>query len=159
MVEMKFLTDRMLGKLTNWLRISGYDTLSVAELKLDCDEDEFMLENFADRILLTKDKKLYQKCIKKGRKVFLIKSNDIIEQMRELKNLGVKFQLVMDRCSLCNELLRKPTVEEAKEVIKKENLQENILELDLWYCEKCKKLYWMGGHWRNMAEVIRKLEE
>lgn len=159
MVEMKFLTDRMLGKLTTWLRISGYDTLNISDLEVAGDEDDFMLNNFTDRILLTKDKALYHKCIKNGRKAFLITSNDLAEQMRELKKLGVKFQLVMDRCSVCNSTLRKPKKEEAMEVIKREGLKEDMLEIDLWYCEKCKKLYWMGGHWKNMSRFLRKVEE
>lgn len=159
MVEIKFLTDRMLGKLTTWLRISGYDTLNISDLNVAGDEDDFMLNNFTDRILLTKDKVLYYKCIKNGRKAFLITSNDLAEQMRETKKLGVKFQLVMDRCSVCNSILRKPRKEEAIEVIKREKLSENLLGIDLWYCEKCKKLYWMGGHWKNMLRFLRKVEK
>lgn len=159
MVEMKFLTDRMLGRLTRWLRISGYDTLSISELKFEGDEDDFMLKNFRDRILLTKDKELYRKSIMEGRKVILIRSDTIEGQMRELMERGVKFRIVMDRCSLCNTPLRKPSREEAMEVIEREKLSEDMLEMGLWYCEKCKKLYWMGGHWKNMTRFLRKLEK
>jgi len=154
----KFLTDRMLGRLTRWLRISGYDTVSISELDAD-DEDSFMLENMRDRILVTKDKSLYQKCLKNNRKAILIKSNSIEDQMRELMALGIKFQIVMDRCSICNTPIRKPTELEAKEVLRREGLPEDMLEMDLWYCEKCKKLYWMGGHWKNMSRFLRKVEE
>ncbi len=156
---MKFLTDRMLGKLTTWLRISGYDTLCIADVDVIGDEDDFMVENFRDRILLTKDKRLYEKCVKNGRNAFLITSNDVLGQMKEIKSLGVKFQLVMNRCSVCNSELRKPSVEEALEVIRTENLSEDMLDFELWYCGKCNKLYWMGGHWKNMSRFIRKVEE
>lgn len=159
MVEMKFLTDRMLGKLTTWLRISGYDTVSIADVSVAGDEDEFMLKNMTDRILVTKDRELYRKCVKSGRKAFLVKSNSVAEQMKELKSLGVKFQLVMDRCSICNTKLRKPSFEEALEVIRKEGLSEDMLDFELWYCEKCRKLYWMGGHWKNMSKFLRKVED
>ncbi len=159
MVEMKFLTDRMLGKLTTWLRISGYDTVSIADVSVAGDEDEFMLKNMTDRILVTKDRELYRKCVKSGRKAFLVKSNSVAEQMKELKRLGVKFQLVMDRCSICNTKLRKPSLEEALEVIRKEGLSEDMLDFELWYCEKCRKLYWMGGHWKNMSKFLRKVED
>ncbi len=159
MVEMRFLTDRMLGKLTTWLRISGYDTVSISDIDVPADEDEFMLKNMTDRILLTKDRRLYERCIKLGRKAFLIKSNSVAEQMKELKDLGVRFQLVMDRCSVCNTKLRKPTIEEAFEVIRREKLGEDMLNFDLWYCEKCRKLYWMGGHWKNMTRFLRKVED
>ncbi len=155
---MKFLTDRMLGRLTRWLRISGYDTVSISELNV-ADEDTFMLENMRDRILLTKDRSLYQKCVKSNRSAILIKSNSIEEQMRELMAAGVKFQIVMDRCSICNTRLREPSKSEAMEVMRREKLSEDMLEMDLWYCEKCKKLYWMGGHWKNMTRFLRKVEE
>ncbi len=156
---MKFLTDRMLGKLTTWLRISGYDTVNVSDVDVSGDEDEFMLRNMTDRIMITKDKELYRKCIKSGRRAFLVKSNSVAEQMRELKSLGVRFQLVMDRCSVCNTKLRKPSRDEALEVIRREKLGEDMLDFELWYCEKCRKLYWMGGHWKNMTKFLRKVEE
>lgn len=159
MVEMKFLTDRMLGKLTRWLRISGYDTISIADLEVEGEEDDFMLKNFRDRILLTKDKELYRKCVKDGRKAILIKSDSVEGQMQELMQRGVKFQIVMDRCSLCNTPLRKPSRDEAVEVILREKLSEDMLKMDLWYCEKCRKLYWMGGHWKNMTRFLRKVEK
>ncbi len=150
----------MLGKLATWLRISGYDTLYIGDVKVEGNEDDFMVENFRDRILLTKDKDLYARSIRSSRKAFLIRSNDVAGQMRELKSLGVKFQLVMDRCSVCNTPLRKPTKEEAYEVMKKEGIKEDLTQkYELWYCEKCKKLYWMGGHWRNMIRFLKKVEE
>jgi len=159
MVEMKFVCDRMLGKLAVWLRISGYDTLYVGDFSTE-DEDEFLVKNFEDRILLTKDRRLFAKAKKAGRSAFLLTSNDVAEQMRELKSLGVKFQIVMDRCSVCNSLLRKPTREEALEVLKEQGLSEEMLErYELWFCEKCKKLYWMGGHWANMVRFLKKLED
>jgi len=50
-------------------------------------------------------------------------------------------------------------MEEALEVIRAENLSESMLQYELWYCEKCKKLYWMGGHWKNMSKFLRKVED
>lgn len=149
----------MLGKLAVWLRIAGYDTLYIGDF--DCeDEDSELLKNFLDRILLTKDRGLYQKAIKNKRDVFLIVSNDVAEQMRELKKIGVNFQLLMDRCSVCNSLLRKPSSEEALEVMVREGISEDIGQrYELWYCEKCRKLYWMGSHWKNMAEFLKKLDQ
>lgn len=159
MVEMKFICDRMLGKLAVWLRISGYDTLYIGDFITE-KEDDFLIENFKDRILLTKDRRLFSKAKKSGRKVLLIRSNDVAEQMKELKAFGVKFQIVMDRCSVCNNFLRKPTKEEALEVLKEQNLPEDMLErYELWFCENCRKLYWMGGHWVNMVRFLKKLED
>ncbi len=158
MVEMKFLCDRMLGKLATWLRISGYDTLYIGDLDIEGDEDEYMLKNHHDRILLTKDKELYRKAVKLNRSAFYISSDDITEQMRELMRIGVVFQIVMDRCSVCNSLLRRPTREEALEVMRREGISEDLMQkYELWYCERCKKLYWMGSHWRNMIRFLKRV--
>jgi uncharacterized protein with PIN domain len=158
MVEMKFICDRMLGKLATWLRISGYDTLYIGDLRVD-DEDEFLLKNYLDRVLITKDRDLFTKSKKMGREAFLVKSNNVAEQMKELKALGVKFQIVMDRCSVCNTPLRKPTENEALAALKEMNLGKDMLEkYELWFCENCKKLYWMGSHWVNMIRFLRKIE-
>jgi uncharacterized protein with PIN domain len=158
MVEMKFICDRMLGKLATWLRISGYDTLYIGDLRVD-DEDEFLLKNYLDRVLITKDRDLFTKSKKIGREAFLVKSNNVAEQMKELKALGVKFQIVMDRCSVCNTPLRKPTEDEALAALKEMNLVKDMLEkYELWFCENCKKLYWMGSHWVNMIRFLRKIE-
>lgn len=159
MVEMKFVCDRMLGKLAIWLRISGYDTLYIGDFKIE-NEDDFLLKNHTDRILLTKDRNLFLKSKKFGRLVLFINSNNVADQMRELKSIGVKFQIVMDRCSVCNELLRKPSVDEAFAVLREQNLGEDLLEkYELWYCEKCRKLYWMGSHWVNMVRFLKRLED
>lgn len=145
----------MLGKLATWLRLFGYDTLYAGDLDIEGDEDSFLINEFRDRILLTRDKELYKRA--KGlRPVFLIKSDRLKEQLKELKALGIKYELKMDRCSLCNSPLRKPSDEEALEFMRREGIKEDLKEkFELWYCEKCKKLYWMGGHWRNMKKFLK----
>jgi hypothetical protein len=160
MVEMKFICDRMLGKLATWLRISGYDTIYVGDVNITGDEDRFMLENYTDRILLTKDRELYRRAVKAGRRAYYISSDDVAEQMRGLKRIGVVFQPVMDRCSVCNTPLRKPSEQETIEVMKREGISEDLTKrYELWYCERCRKLYWMGGHWRNMLRFLRRVNE
>ena len=54
---MRFITDRMLGKLSTWLRILGYDTVYAADLEVKGDEDRFIvtLAEREGRILLTRD--------------------------------------------------------------------------------------------------------
>jgi len=154
----RFICDRMLKKLAIWLRIFGYDTLYVGDLDIKGDEDDFLVNNYRDRILLTRDKELYRRSLK-SRPVILIKSDDVAEQIKELKKLGLRFEIRMERCSVCNTPLRKPSDEEAVEVMKREGIKEDLRKkYELWYCEKCKKLYWMGSHWRNMIRFLRRIE-
>jgi len=150
----KFICDRMLRRLATWLRLFGYDTLYVGDVEIEGDEDSFLINEFRDRILLTRDKELYNRA-KEIRPVFLIKSDKLEEQLKELKALGLKYELKMDRCSICNAPLRKPNDKEALEVMRREGIREDLREkFELWYCERCKKLYWMGGHWKNMKKFL-----
>ncbi len=151
----KFICDRMLRRLATWLRIFGYDTLYAGDLNIEGDEDSFLINEFRDRILLTRDKELYKRS--EGiRPVFLIRSDRLGEQLREMKVLGLRFELKMDRCSVCNTPLRRPSDEEALEIMKRENIREDLRKrFELWYCERCKKLYWMGGHWKNMQRFLK----
>ncbi len=159
MSELKFLCDRMLRKLATWLRIAGYDTLYVADLEFDGDEDTYMVYNHTDRILLTRDKELFKRAKAVGRPAFLIKSDDVSMQMAELKEIGVRFELKMERCSVCNTPLRRPSDEEALEVMRREGIREDLRKkYELWFCERCRKLYWMGSHWKNMMEFLKRVE-
>jgi len=155
---LRFIADRMLGKLATWLRIFGYDTLYVGDFETS-DEDLFLLENFTDRILLTRDKELYDRAVRRNRKAVLIRNDSVIDQISEMKDIGIDTEIRMDRCSVCNAILRKPTDREAKEVMEKEGIEENLRErYELWYCEKCKKLYWLGSHYRNMVKFLENLK-
>ncbi|MBE8538873.1 Mut7-C RNAse domain-containing protein [Geoglobus acetivorans] len=156
--NLRFVVDRMLGKLATWLRIFGYDTLYIGDFDVD-DEDTFLLENFQDRILLTRDKELYERSVRRGRKVVFIDSDSVIEQIREMQEFGITAEIRMVRCSVCNTLLRKPTEREAREVMKMEGIEENLMErYELWYCENCRKLYWLGSHYRNMVKFLEGLK-
>ncbi|AGK60227.1 hypothetical protein Asulf_00193 [Archaeoglobus sulfaticallidus PM70-1] len=152
----------MLGKLTTWLRISGYDTVYVGDLNImnRRKEDTFLVTSFKDRILLTRDRELYERCISSNREVIFINSNTIAEQIKELSEKGFEFRIVMDRCSVCNNLLRRPSEEEILDVLRKEGLPEDFkTRYEFWYCENCVKLYWMGSHWRNMVKFLKNIEE
>ncbi len=146
----------MLKRLAVWLRIFGYDTLYAGDLDIEGDEDSFLINELRDRILLTRDKELYRRA--KGiRPVVLIRSDNLEDQLRELKGI-IRYELKMERCSVCNTPLRKPSEEEALEVMRREGIKEDLRDkYELWYCERCKKLYWMGGHWKNMKKFLERL--
>jgi hypothetical protein len=157
---MKFICDRMLGKLATWLRISGYDTVYVGELRLNNrrKEDTFILNSFRDRILLTRDRELFRRCMSAGREAVFIKSEFVAGQIKELIERGIEFRIVMERCSVCNSPLRKPEDHEVRRVLVKEGISEDFREkYEFWYCERCDKLYWMGSHWRNMVDFLERI--
>ncbi len=155
MVGLKFVCDRMLKRLAKWLRLSGYDTVCEEAFNTTPEkEDTYLVENFKDRILLTKDRELYHRRISRGYPAKLITSNQVWKQMKEVMELGVKFYPVTKRCTLCNSNLRKLKEEEAKEILEKMGLGKDLLKKELWFCENCKKVYWIGSHWKNMIKFL-----
>ncbi len=60
------------------------------------------------RILISRDALLIRRAIRKGLRAYLIRSSEIMEQLREMR---LEFQLnlepEMNRCTLCNSLIRK----------------------------------------------------
>ena len=151
---MKFMVDAMFGRLARWLRIHGCDTLYDVELK------NGQLINIAkkeERALLTRDKDVYSRAIKQGLKATYIDSLDfefqlkqIIRDYRITLNESPKFA----RCPKCNSKL---------EIAEKKDLKVEIPERvkkaynEFWVCKICHKVYWHGGHWKNISETVNKL--
>lgn len=157
---MKFIADRMLGRLLRWLRIFGYDTL---EIRKQENEDDVLLDlaEKEDRILISRDSLLIKKAIKKGICAYLIQSSEIMEQLREMR---LEFQLnlepEMDRCTLCNSIIRKiepfeMEILKTKEYVYPEKLEKGI---KFWLCDNCGQVYWKGTHWENIMKSANTLK-
>ncbi len=163
---LRFVTDRMLGKLSTWLRILGYDTVYAADIPIkngEEDEDN-AIATFAARearILLTRDKYLAASARKNGVQCVQIKTAGVMEQLKELlrHNIPLNLEPVPVRCSECNARIRK--VEASEENILKEKSYvppSMIGKRDFWVCERCGRIYWEGSHWRNMREQLGQLK-
>jgi O-6-methylguanine DNA methyltransferase len=165
--ELRFVTDRMLGKLSTWLRVLGHDTVYAGDINIEKesvegDEDEnkalIALAEHEARILLTRDKNLASSARKRGVQCIQIKTDEMMEQLKELLRHSININLVPVpvRCSECNARIRK--VEEGEEDILREKSYvptSMIGEWDFWVCEHCGRIYWEGSHWRNMRERLR----
>ncbi|HEY9207244.1 MAG TPA: Mut7-C RNAse domain-containing protein [Candidatus Methanoperedens sp.] len=156
---MKLIVDRMLGRLARWLRLLGYDTISIARQE---NEDDLLLTLALGegRILVSRDRMLINKAIKKGISAYNIQSQDIIEQIKEMhKEFDILLEPRMDRCTLCNSNIRKVEAWEMKGVKEKEYVYPAVLERvsEFWICDKCGQVYWLGKHWENIRETVRKL--
>jgi uncharacterized protein with PIN domain len=158
----RFVTDRMLGKLCTWLRILGYDTIYAAEVKGEFVEEDESLAALAEheaRILLTRDKNLASSARKRGAQCVLIKTSEVMVQLKELLCLDLNLEPVTVRCSECNGRLRR--VEEGEENILREKSyvpMTMIGKCDFWICVHCGRIYWKGSHWRNIREKLKQLQ-
>lgn len=158
---MKFVADRMLGRLSRWLRLFGYDTL---EIKKQENEDDLLLElaEKEDRILISRDALLIRKAIKKGLGAYDVQSPRIMEQLFEMQSqFNLSFEPKMDRCTLCNSLIRKIDPSEIELLKTKEYVHPERLEkrTELWICDNCGQVYWQGSHWKNILQRVNELRK
>ena len=148
----RFVADRMLGPLTRYLRFMGYDTLSASVFQEGNSREDTLLLSLAegeDRILLTRDRELARRAGDRG---VLVRSEQVMEQVEQLLSLGlIEPDLRMDRCGLCNSLLRSASRDEVESCGYAPVHREGLA---FFWCERCRKLYWMGSHGRNLKEDL-----
>ncbi|WP_297508622.1 Mut7-C RNAse domain-containing protein [Thermococcus sp.] len=150
---MKFIADMMLGRLARWLRLYGYDTLYGIE-----DDGEIIRVALSEyRIILTRDSGLAERAEKLGVKVFILSSNSLEDQVKELKSLGVEFGELFPanaRCPKCNGPIRPVP----KDTVKGKVPPKVYEKYDEFYvCENCGQIYWPGRQWEEMLKMDRKL--
>ncbi|MEA1957433.1 MAG: Mut7-C RNAse domain-containing protein, partial [Euryarchaeota archaeon] len=137
-----------------------------ADIKMNKDEEDedntlISLAKQEARILLTRDKNLVLGAGKKGVQCVQIKTDDAMEQLKELlrHNIALNLEPVPVRCSECNAMIRK--VEEGEEEILSEKSyvpKSKIGVWDFWVCERCGRIYWEGSHWENMRDRLKELK-
>jgi O-6-methylguanine DNA methyltransferase len=164
----RFVTDRMLGKLSTWLRILGHDTVYAADIALiegEQDDEDNALVAFAAheaRILLTRDKDLITSARKQGVHCVQITTDEVMEQLQELlrHNLEITLEPVPVRCSKCNARIRKTEASDEDVLTAKSYVPKHLIgKWDFWICERCGRVYWEGSHWQDMRERLRPLNE
>jgi len=154
---MKFIVDAMFGRLARWLRLSGYDAIYAG--KTMSDEEILSAAKNSDRVIITRDRRIYHKAVKEDADVVFIKTMDFLGQLKQLEQeykIEFKDTPTASRCPACNgevEMIGKEDVE-AK-------VSENILSQHdtFWMCRACGKIYWYGGHWKNIASTVKKIRE
>jgi uncharacterized protein with PIN domain len=148
---MKFIADRMLGKLAKGLRMLGYDTVYYRG------EGTYPLIKMAreeGRIILTQNSKLIPK--KPEDRIHRIMEDKPSLQLKELiqtKVISLNEKTLFSRCLLCNILLNGITREEAEGKVPDFIFFQ---QKKFFRCPQCLKIYWQGSHQENMK---RKLDE
>ncbi len=95
----RFFLDVMLGRLSTYLRMCGYDTAYALDRGVEADDAILELAESEDRTLVTRDVQLAER----ADDAILIESVDVRDQLRELRNVGVELSLSEpERCSDCN---------------------------------------------------------
>jgi hypothetical protein len=153
---LKFLTDGMLGKLTRWLRLLGYDVKYSRSLS---DEQLIEIAKRENRILLTRDLKLYRQAMTQKINSFFVERATEAKKLASLVrqfNLNLDFDVTVSRCPKCNAKI-KP--------IPKEKVVDKIPETtasyynEFWECPSCKKIYWQGAHWKRINKTLEEAKK
>jgi uncharacterized protein with PIN domain len=149
---MKFLVDGMLGKLTKWLRLMGYD----AKYSLFPDKTLITEAIKENRVLLTSDIALYREAVAQGVEAYLVKGRNEIERIAELAkkfNLKIEVNAESSRCPLCGSNLTKIDKMLIKEMVPTQTF--NFYN-EFFICtnQNCRKIYWRGSHWKKINEVL-----
>jgi uncharacterized protein len=145
----RFIADVMLGRLSKWLRVMGYDTIYRPFYKEGVIYD-FVREN---RLLLSRNRRL----INGYTPSLFIESDHIGEQIREIvqKNyLPLDKSQWLSRCLLCNIPLEMVSPERAHGQVPEYITSQNTSAL--YFCPSCGKYFWPGTH---KAKMINQLSE
>jgi uncharacterized protein with PIN domain len=149
---MKFIADRMLGKLARELRMLGYDTVYYQG------ENTYSLIKLAreeGRVILTRSAKLAPK--RPEDRIVRIKEDKPSLQLRELiqiKIISSHEEAHFSRCLVCNILLNEIPREEVEGRVPDFIFYQ---QKEFYRCPQCSRIYWQGSHQDHMKKKIEEL--
>ena len=149
---MKFIADRMLGKLAKQLRMLGYDTVYYRG------EDAYSLIRSAreeGRIILTRCPKLTPK--RPEDRIIRIREDKPSSQLRELLQKEVihsREGTPFSRCLVCNMHLHEIPRDEAEGEVPDFIFYQ---QKEFFRCPQCSRIYWQGSHHDHMKRKIEEL--
>ncbi len=148
----RFVADRMLGKLADYLLMLGYDTVYFNG------DDMSQLVDLAreeERVILSRNTRL-ERFAHQHR--FLFVNDDLpVDQLRQVvRHLGLELdeKRYFTRCLKCNQRLVKT---EPEAVVHKVPPYILSTQRDFAVCPTCKRVYWKGTHQRRMEEMIKRI--
>ena len=150
---MKFIADRMLGKLAKELRMLGYDTVYYRG------ENAYPLIKLAreeGRVILTRTTKLTPK--RPEDRIVRIMEDKPSFQLRELiqiKIISLHEETPFSRCLVCNILLNEMPREEAEGKVPDFIFYQRK---EFFRCPQCSRIYWQGSHQDHMQKKIEQLK-
>jgi uncharacterized protein len=150
-----FLADAMLGDIARKLRILGYDTTYIKDTSDSCVLQAALKEK---RILLTRDKELFKRVVKRGIQGILLEKQDetdnIAYALTKNKIYCVSFDARTARCSLCNGILEPRSSTEVKRRLPRKVVNTHN---KFFQCSDCGKAYWEGSHVSRLHMLAQKI--
>lgn len=146
-MERRLLLDVMLGKLSTYLRMCGYDAAYALDRDVEADDRLLSIARDEDRTLLTRDRELAARAPDS----VVVTSTAIEAQLRELTDAGLALSLAdpPSRCGRCNGRL--------EPVDAGERTPADVPDPDearVWRCLACRQYFWRGSHWEDVGETL-----
>ncbi|MEM0127763.1 MAG: Mut7-C RNAse domain-containing protein [Thermoplasmatales archaeon] len=138
------VVDSMLGKLSKYLRMLGYDVEYITNDK----DDSYIVERSKICQVITRDKELHSR----------IPSSILVTDYDPKGQLGQVYRKLPKPehgfLELCTECGLKTL-----EIESRENLPEyvNRTAERIFYCTRCEKYYWKGSHISNFVVMLESL--
>lgn len=149
---MRFMADRMLGRLALYLRMLGYDTVYVRQ-----NDAAGMIERSLaeQRIILTRDTRLVRQ--KDVPPMLFIHDDAALSQLNEIvDHFGLKPERNrwFTRCLRCNAALVTVPARDIAHLVPSYILASHQ---EFSQCPQCQRVYWRGTHRERMEEQIREI--
>ena len=153
---MRFIVDGMLGSFSRWLRMLGcevkyYNRASDNEL-LDVAREE-------SRVLLTRDLELFRRAKSRGLEAFFVEGVTEAERLADVSrrfNIKLEVDTSISRCPTCNSPIKRVEKNEVLDKVPSGTLKHYD---EFWVCTGCGKVYWRGGHWKNINATLAKAKK
>lgn len=148
----RLLTDTMLGSLTTYLRMCGYDTVYALDADLESDEEIRRYAQRESRVVLTRDRELAASTDD----AVLLERRDVEAQLEEVVEAGIGLALpeTPQRCSTCNGRLEPVAPED-----RTPEYAPDPLSTDVWRCRECGQHFWKGSHWDDVADTLASIQQ
>lgn len=144
------LLDVMVGKLTTYLRMCGYDAAYALDRGVEADDELLAWADREGRLLVTRDAELAGR----ANSAILLQSLDVADQLAELAAAGFELSLSEPvRCANCNGVLVR--VEDGAET---PDYAPDTDEQPIWACPDCGQYFWRGSHWADVAKTLEKID-
>jgi uncharacterized protein len=151
---MHFLLDGMLGKLTRWLRMLGYE----ATYLNNCEDSKLLTLAKRDSLtLLTSDHELFRVAASRGIECFLVEGRTEAERLAALAErykLNLSIDTTISRCPACGSRLRETPKDQVEGTVPPATFK---VHHTFWACNnpECGKVYWQGSHWNKIEQTLQ----
>lgn len=149
--EPRFILDVHLGRLTRYLRLTGFDSYYRNDLE---DNEIIRISLEEQRIILTRDLPLLKNgLVTHG---YFVRETSPKNQIREIiQRFDLKnYMQPFTRCIECNGMI----VAVDKELVQNK-IRTNTLKYisEFYQCKSCGKIYWKGSHYSRMLHILENL--